>query len=114
MCPVYITASGPSYSFTHQTTGKDVFPPRTTRTKKARRPVAFLHVTHQKNHKLLDSRVFFWGNILLQRAFFFFFNVLSDLQKAAALTGYYALDYFLSFFHHEKKFKLFDFPDIFP
>lgn len=32
-------------------------------------------------------QVFFWGNVSLQRAFFsFFFNVLYDLQKVAALT----------------------------
>lgn len=42
-------------------------------------------------------QVFFWGNVLLQRVFFL--NVLYDLQKVAALTSYYVLDYFLPFLH---------------
>lgn len=89
----------------------DAFPPPTKRTKRPRHPVAFYT---QKNHKLLDSR-FLSGGMLLQRAFiFFFFNVLYDLPKVAALPRYYALLFPPFLPPSIRKFKPFEFPDIFP
>lgn len=114
LCHVYLATSAPSH-FCMRETVSDIFPPRTTRTKKPRHPVAFYTHTHQKNHRLLDSRLFS-GEMFYCKGHFFFLNVLYDLQKAAALTRYYALDYFLPFLHlpSGKEFKPFDFPDIFP
>lgn len=74
------------------------FPSSNNTNKKAKTPSCFLHATYQKNHKLLDSR-FFSGGMFHCKGLFFFFNVLYDLQKVAALTRYYALGYFLSSLH---------------
>ena len=65
MCRVYIATSATSHFVIHQTVCQ-MFSLLKQQQSQDTQSLS----THHKTHKLLDSRFFFWGNVLLQRAFF--------------------------------------------